>query len=141
MLGKDGTDVGVVVLHADRGHAQARGGGQRDAGGVEVRMQVVGDGAHGSSRLREQGVHRRLDAGAGVRVVEVAEVGTEAPAVCFQQAGRVLEPGAEGEDGPLGVSPNSRVGVGNGTRACTVTAAVGAGLPAKDVLGSVSVVE
>ena len=99
MLGQHRADVGVVVLHADRRHAQARGGGERDAGGVEVRMQVVGDGAHWPCGSREQGLHRRFDVGAGVRVVEVAEVGAEGPAVRVEQAGRVLEPGAEGEDG------------------------------------------
>ena len=126
VLGQHRADVGVVVLHADRRHAQARGGGERDAGGVEVRMQVVGDGAHWPRGSREQGLHRRLDAGAGVRAVEVPEVGAEGPAVRVEQAGRVLEPGAEGEDGALGVGLGSRIAAGNGTRACTVTAAVGA---------------
>ena len=99
VLGKHRGDVGVVVLHADRRHPQPRRERGGDVGGVEVRVEVVGNGAHAAIRLREQRFGSRLDAAAGVGVVEVAQIGAEPRAIAFQQAGRVLEPGAERKDG------------------------------------------
>ena len=99
VLGEHRADVGVVVLHADRRHVQARGERAGDAGGVEVGVEVVGDRAHGCGRLREQGQRGRLHRAAGVGVVEVAEVGAELRAAVREQACGVLEPSAEGEDG------------------------------------------
>ena len=86
MLGEHRADVGVVVLHADRRHAQARGERAGDAGGVEVGVEVVGDRARRSGREREQGLGGRLDLAARIGVVEVAEVGAKPRAAVLEQA-------------------------------------------------------
>lgn len=57
MLGHHRRDVGVVVLDADRGNPQLRGQRHRQAGAVEIGVQVVRDRSHRPAGSAQQRLH------------------------------------------------------------------------------------
>ncbi len=98
VLGDDGRDVRVMVLHADRRQAAPRGEIDREARIVKIGMQIVCHRLRRDPQHRQHGVHRVLERAAGRRIGEVADVVRDEGRVAVGDTYRVLEPGTDGED-------------------------------------------
>jgi len=93
----DGGDVGVVVGDAVGGHLEALGQFQRQAGGGQVRVQVVGNGGGLHRQGGEQVGHGFFEKAQGGGVVQAADVLGEKSGPAPGQADGVFQVSTQGQ--------------------------------------------
>ena len=97
VLGGDGRDVRVVVLHRMRRQRAAGRELEREAGAEEVRVQVVRHGLRPHVEHRAQVLDHLDQRVAGGGVVQVADMRRQEGLVAARDAHGVLQPGAGGQ--------------------------------------------
>ncbi len=94
VLGEDGRDVGVVVLHRDQWARCHRLG---DPGRVVARVQVARDHLRGDLEQRPESQQGVVEVLLGLEALEVADVLRHVGAIAVDQGEGVLEVGSDGQ--------------------------------------------